>query len=220
MATDTGTGTGTGTALGDEPGDISAEELAAQQERTDEHATTREAVRLAADIGSGQIKGGELTSDAQARAIDWFLSDEEIPMSRTLDVNIGTPDRRYVIPWTITAISGEQIKQARKLSEEGGTRAAIARARRSGTPPEVDSQEANARILVAGSVEPDFRELAKMKMEKQGVKAPPDSDSPAVMLLKYRLAHKPGLIDLLAGEVLSLSGYDDDDIQEHAAGKH
>lgn len=203
----------TGTTLGP-----SADEMAAQDEALQQRETQRESVRLAAEIGSGRIDG-ELSAEAQDSATEWFLSDKEIPMTRTLDINVGTPDQRHVIVWTITAIDGDTIKRARKQAEEGGSRAALRRARAAGQAPEVDAQEANARIVVAGSVNPDFRALAKLKMDRQGVSSPPDPDIPAVMMLKYRLGHKPGLIDLIAGEILSLSGYDDDDIQEHAAGK-
>lgn len=177
----------------------------------------RDAVRAASILGTGDAKG-TLPPEAQQDALEWFLSDEEMPMNKTINVNIGTPDSPRLVAWTIKAIDGEQIKHARKMAEEGGSRAS--RRRQTGAVVEVDAQEANARIVVAGTEYPDLREVAQVKQQRAGFQERrPDPDAPAVEVLKWRLRHKPGLIDQLAGEILALSGYDDDDIQEHAAGK-
>lgn len=183
-------------------------------------ALQTESARVASDVGTGKVPGGSLSPTAESEALAWFLSADEIPATITLDVNVGTPHVKKVIPWTLRAIDSETLKKARKMAEEGGGRAAIRRARQSGATPEIDGAEANARILVAGSVDPDFYVAAKTLIDATpGERAHPDRDTDAVMLLRARLSHKPGLIDQLAMEVLSLSGYDDDDIVEHAAGK-
>lgn len=176
----------------------------------------------AASLAGTTAKGAELKDpDAQSSALRWFLKAEEIPATIELDVNVGTPHEKEIITWTLKAIDSDTLKKARKMAEEGGSgRAALRRARQSGATPEIDGAEANARILVAGSVDPDFHEGARLLIKNTpGAKAHPDQDSDAVALLRARLSHKPGLIDQLAMEVLSLSGYDDDDIVEHVAGK-
>jgi hypothetical protein len=174
--------------------------------------TRREAVKVAADLATGAQKNGELTEAAAESALEWFMGEEELPVEKVIDVNIGTPDAPRTLAWTITSIGSDKIEQSRKLAQKGGNRASR---RLTTQAPEIDEVEANARIVVAGTIDPDLREAARRK----GAPNHPDGDLAAVQLLKHRLRGKPGLIDRIAVEILALSGYDDDDIQEHAAGK-
>ena len=191
-----------------------AEELRVQREQAEEAEATVGAVRAAAELGGGKAKG-ELSPKAAKSALDWFLSDEEPPRTRTIDLNLGTPDMPRRFAWTITAIGSETLKRIREqgISREGRRQQAR------GEVPQVDNHQINARIVLAGTVEPDLREAAKRKLEAAGETMPPDPDIPALQLLQHRLRHKPGLIDQLSASVLELSGYDDDDIREHEAGK-
>lgn len=201
---------------------LTPDQLRQQREAQDEREAQKTAVRTAAAVGAGELKG-PLTPEAQASALDWFLSDEEVPMSYKLLVNIGPPDEKVEVDWTITAISSDTLKAARAAAREGNRnrRRGIAAA---GVPAEIDELEMNSRIIVAGSIDPNLIEAAKARMDRArsgGMQVPehPDPMTPAVQLLQNRLKHKPGLIDQIAMEILRISGYDDDDIREHQAGK-
>lgn len=201
---------------------LTDEQLREQDEAREARASQVEAVRTAAAVGAGELKG-PLTPEAQASALDWFLSDEEVPMAYTLTVNIGPPDQTVEVPWTITAISSDTLKAARAAAREGNRsrRRGLAAA---GGQPEVDELEMNSRIIVAGSLDPDLPAIAKARMDRArqtGMDVPdhPDPMVAPVQLLQNRLKHKPGLIDQLAIEILRISGYDDDDLREHQAGK-
>lgn len=180
----------------------------------------RPAVAKASQIGqlpdnAPDVDENKLTPDEAKDALDWFLSDEEIPLTKTLKITLG--EREYL--WEIRAIDFDTIKRARKLAEEGGQLAAK-RARQTGVAPEVDSQQANARIIVAATIKPDLRHAAAVKMQQDGLShTSPDVDFPAMQLVLHRLRTKPGIIDQIAGAILNLSGYDEEDVVEHAAGK-
>lgn len=165
--------------------------------------------------GAPVTEANKLSPEEAQTALDWFLSDVDLPLSKELTVKLG--DREYL--WTIRAIDGDTIKRSRKMAEEGGSVAAK-RARQTGVAPEVDTLQANARIVVAGTVDPDLRAAAVAKMAHDGLTHnSPDQDFPAVRLLLHRMRAKPGIIDQIAVAILNLSGYDDEDVQEHAAGK-
>lgn len=201
------------TLEGQKAGVPSDADLARQADQAEDAAQTRSDVAAAAQVGAGEVKG-ELSVEAQQSALEWFLSDKEIPVEKTIEVNLGSSEAPNFALWTIQAITGDQIKHARKMAEEGGNRQSRRR-QIAGGVVDINEYEANARILVAGSVSPDFHDLA----ERKGAPKRPDPDENAVMLLMHRLRGKPGIIELLAIEVLALSGYDDENIREHAAGK-
>lgn len=205
------------TATQDDPqtGVPTDDELAAQQAAQDIIGGTREALVAASQNGQGVKGAPTLTAEGQSLAVEWFLSNEEIPAEKTLDVNVGA----RTVPWTIKAIDADALKQARKMSEEGSRTQKRARAQ-SGVAAEVDQAENNARVVIAGTVDPDLRKLAAEMQAKIGfVDHRPDKDAAAVELLRDRFANKPGIIDMLAGEIVVLSGYDDEAVVEHAAGK-
>ena len=65
-----------------------------------------------------------------------------------------------------------------------------------------------AAIVAAGTVEPDLQQIA----------AQMGAPTIAAMLLR-RFSHKPGLIGQISGEIMGLSGFDDEDVAEVEAGK-
>jgi hypothetical protein len=67
----------------------------------------------------------------------------------------------------------------------------------------VDTTMTNARVVAAGTVYPDLTQLCRDK----GIADP-------AMLVRMKFRRKPGLLIQLAGEVLTLSGFDDDDVRE------
>jgi hypothetical protein len=198
---------GTGNGADIEP----IQEAQEQREARERAETDRDLIRRAAGP-EGDGKNGDLDIPEQITALDWFLSDAPAPVEYTFDINIGTPRDQRWIKWTIQAVDVDMLRRIRKEAE--GPRRAR-RQRQPGEPMEVDQQEMSARIVVAGTIDPDLREVARMK----GAPDHPDPDVPAIQILKHRFRHKPGLIDQLSLEVMSLSGYDDEDIREHMAGK-
>lgn len=189
----------------------------ASVEARDAAADDRDMIRRAAAHGerSGDAKKGVTVEgpsvDEQMSALDWFMDDDSAPAVDEIELNIGTSRNRRWIDWTICAVDTDVLKRIRRDAE--GNRAR----RRSRTPGEtdIDPQEANLRIVLAGTLAPDLRDIAKRKGAPEHV----DPDVAPLQLLKHRFRQKPGLIDQLAGEIMSLSGYDEDDLREHLAGK-
>lgn len=217
MEQDTSGGTGVGTtgvAIPPEGNgeDISPIQEAQEQRESRERAgADRDLIRRAAGP-EGDGKGSDLDVPEQITALDWFLSDAPVAVEYTFDINIGNPRDQRWVKWTIQAVDVDVLRRIRKEAE--GPRR-TRRARQPGETPEVDQQEMSARIVVAGTIDPDLRGIARMK----GAPEHPDPDVAAIQVLKHRFRHKPGLIDQLSIEVMALSGYDDEDIREHAAGK-
>lgn len=193
-----------------------------QSEVREAQAEDRDLIRRAAAHGSAQAEAQNsrqsqmaeelaLSPDEQVSALDWFMQDEVIDAEQTIDLNIGTTRNRRWIAWTIRAVDTDVLKRIRRDAEGN-------RARRRGRTEgagDIDPQEANLRIVLAGTIEPDLREICRMKGAPEHV----DPDVAPLQLLKHRFRTKPGLIDQIAGEVMSLSGYDEDDLREHMAGK-
>lgn len=218
MEQDTSGGTGVGTTgVAIPPEGNGSEDISPIQESRDQRETReragvdRDLIRRAAGP-EGDGKGSDLDIPEQITALDWFLSDAPVPVEYSFDINIGNPRDQRWVKWTIQAVDVDVLRRIRK-DAEGPRR--TRRARVPGETPEVDQQEMSARIVVAGTIDPDLREVARMK----GAPEHPDPDVAAIQILKHRFQHKPGLIDQLSIEIMALSGYDDEDIREHAAGK-
>jgi hypothetical protein len=160
--------------------------------------TGEQAVRAAA---AGKVRDREV-ADA---ALDWLLSDEPDEAGDTLDLelNIGGTrdgDQKW-ITWTIQPVDGEVIRRIRRQSTSGRA------ARRTGQQGG-DDDLANRRIVVAGTAAPNVALATK----ERGLADP-------ASLIELKFKRKPGLIQQLVVEILSLSGYDDDDVREvQAAG--
>jgi hypothetical protein len=159
-----------------------------------------------------EAAAGHVTEHNIDSATEWFLSDEPLVSQKNVEINVGTDEAKRWITWTITSVDGEVLKRIRREGESGGNR----RQRRAGGASEIDPQEANARIVVEGTISPDLAEVARRK----GLPETADPKYGAVQVLKHRLRDKPGLIDQLAGEIMSLSGYDEEDLRESLAAKN
>lgn len=148
-----------------------------------------------------RVKNGNGSDMDAVDATAWFLSDEdsEVKAHKTFEINVSAdPDVDKYVRWKVQAISRERIRQFRKQSRTSGRR---------GMAEEIDETKVSLLIAVEGTVEPNLRELA------QQIGAQPTE------VLRRRMSHKPGLIDQIAAEVQAVSGYDDDDVRDVAAGK-
>lgn len=151
-----------------------------------------ELIRAAAD-------GKELTNEERVDALDWFMGDDESAFTHAIEVNVGTPKKAKWLTWEIRPVDLDTLKRIREKSQ-GGTRQ---QRRRSQATGEIDEVEANIRIVIEGTVAPDLTEIAHSKR----LTDPGD-------VLRRKFAHKPGLLGQIAGEIMSISGYDDEDIRE------
>jgi Phage XkdN-like tail assembly chaperone protein, TAC len=166
----------------------------------------REAVRRAS-------QGATLSGEDVDAATEWFLTDEEEEDYEVVQLNIGSGDEPRWINWTVRSVDSEVL---RRIQRQGQNRAQRRRGARTGALPDVDPQEANARIVVEGTVHPDLADIARRK----GVPETADPTSAAMTVLKHRFRRKPGLIDQLAGRIMDLSGYDEEDVREAEAAKN
>lgn len=130
----------------------------------------------------------------QGAALEWFLSSEADDPTKAIQVDVGVGEERW-IDWTIRPIDLDALRRIRRLATVGP------RGRQ-----EVDDAQANLRIVVDGTVDPDLKAIAA----RLGIADP-------ALALRQRFAAKPGLLGLIAGEILALSGYDDEKVREAEA---
>lgn len=149
-----------------------------------------------------QERGGEKANESEiADATDWLLSDaedEEDIATKTVELNIGTPEHRKVIEWTFRAISSDEMRIVQRRAQQG-----TSSRRRAMTQGETDNAYANLLVVTEATIHPDLRGAAQSK----GIADPAE-------VLRHRFQRKPGLIDQLAAEIMLFSGYDEDDLQD------
>src|SRR4051812_44208265 len=142
--------------------------------------------------------GGDASEAHADEATKWFLeADNEDFVTDEIKLNVGTKNKPSWIVWSVRSIHRDRIDQIRKQS----------RTERRGVI-EANEMQANLRIAAEGTIAPDLRDPAI-----RGQYADP-ADA-----LNARFRAKGGLIDQIAGKIIELSGYDDDDVKEvEAAG--
>lgn len=147
------------------------------------------------------IADGDQPSEREVMsAMEWFLSDDaDLSYTHTIQINVGPPTKEIWVEWEIQAVDLDTLKRIRK-SAQGGTKAEKRRAQQTG---ELDEVEANIRIVVEGTVAPDLKEIARNARLTDPGEA-----------LRRKFRHKPGLLGQLSGEIMSISGYDDEDVRE------
>lgn len=152
-------------------------------------------------------KAPELTDEEQQDATAWLLasfdSDEgdSAPPIQHLVVNVGSREAPKKIPWTVQAVPRDVIAKIRERAQNASDR------RRTGATLGIMADpdatfEGNLELVVEGTVEPDLRRVAKERNIAQKE------------FLRQAFGYKGGLIDYLAGEVLDLSGYNDEAVED------
>lgn len=136
-------------------------------------------------------------------AMQWFLSTDSVDISHTFQINVGSVESKHWIDWTVGPVDLDQLRRIRQQSS-GSSRAQ----RRSGSG-DFDEVQANLQIVVEGTLKPDLKDIAG----KLSLADPRDA-------LRRKFAHKPGLLTQIAGEVMSISGYDDEDVREVQGAKN
>jgi hypothetical protein len=144
---------------------------------------------------------GRLTDDQpqeQQDALEWLLQSFDSPDSEketlhTMGLNIGGlgPQAKW-IKWTVRNVDGGLLRRQREAAM-GGRRAAAG---------QVDLTavfQSNVALIVEGTVYPPIREAAKQR----GL-------ADAGILVEEAFKTKPGLIEVIAGTIMDISGYDPD----------
>lgn len=158
--------------------------------------STAEVLAAAANAAKGkkeQFEGDELVD-----ATDWFLSDtDETDLTHTFQINVGSIKQKRWIDWTVKPVDMDRLRKIRRQAQQGN------RMQRRAGNSEFDEVTANVQIVLDGTISPDLRQAA----QQIGVADPG-------IAVRSRFAHKPGLLAQIAGEIMSISGYDDEDVRE------
>lgn len=177
-------------------------EIAAEREKNARTDAEKASNRTDRDVGpqraavESAAEGEELTTKQAMDAAEWFLSpdpDEDVS-TQTIQLRVGKPGTpREWVNWTVKSIDRERIQGIREQERK--------KKRNRRDVEAFDEVSANLRIATEGTLYPDLT-------ENRGIHADP-ADA-----LKARFAFKPGLIDQIAAAVISVTGYDDDDVNE------
>jgi hypothetical protein len=185
---------------------IEEEVMIRREEKAQKYADTMDALSLATaeQQNAPDATKSEMTQKQTMDALEWFLMPEdETDLTHTFEINVGgVGDANEVwIKWTVMPVDMDKLRRIR--------RAAQPKKARRGQPQgegDFDGTNANIQVIIEGTQSPDLRAAAR---ELGSVSAEP--------IVKARFRHKPGLIDQIANEIMAVSGYDDEDIQEIAA---
>jgi hypothetical protein len=172
-------------------------ERAAKREQREQEAAEA-APRSGGELIQAAGKNEKLSEAEIADATEWLLSSDPEDFTHEIEINVGTPKKAKWINWEIKPVDLDTLRRIRKAATEGSTRA-----QRRAATGDLDEVEANLRIVVEGTVTPNLREAANQAR----LVDPAD-------ILRRRFGHKPGLLGQIAGEIMSISGYDDEDVRE------
>lgn len=150
----------------------------------------------------------EMSVTERMDAVEWFMSDDpdESPAIRKLELNVSTdPDNPKYVEWIVQAIGRERIQEIRDAARKHG-RGRKRRAQQSDDESDAGVR-ANLRIAAEGTVYPNLRDDQLRNLHGKQFLDPAD-------VMNYRFRNKQGLIDQIAANVIEVSGYDEDDVQE------
>lgn len=174
-------------------------EAQAQAEAGQEQAGTS---NLKAVQNAAAKKPEDITPQERDEATQWFMSEDTEEVASTfIRLNVGGTKESGTEKWVkfkIQIVERERIRDIRRqcrVMVDG--------------EQEVDDTEANARIAAEGLLEPNLQKIVRDGVPIRGQRYMDPVDA-----LRARFAHKPGLIDLIAGKIVELAGYDDKNVQE------
>jgi hypothetical protein len=169
-----------------------AQSMPSRAERTDV-----EVLDDSYDESMDKLRDGVPTDEEDlAAATEWLLSDEQTVNTRKLRIRVGGSDEDPLyVGWVIKAIGVDVIRSAEREAS-GANRAA----RRAGS--QYDELKANLRIVAQGTVAPDVAAAANAK----GMRDP-------ASWLERKFRYRSGVLTQIAGEIMSLSGFDAEDVK-------
>jgi len=143
-------------------------------------------------------------SEGESRsATDWFLSEdptEEGDSTHTIELNVGVGEKQDWISWVVRPIDSDELRRIQRQTQA---------LRRRGKQDDIAVDLlGNLKTVIAGSVDPDIEAIA------QEQRVAPEG------LLQRRFRSKPGLIAQLASQIMSLSGFDDEDVRDALSAKN
>ena len=170
--------------------------LRGREDRPEEERSTTEV--LAALAADRPINQAEASS-----ALEWFLAeDPEVDEDQTheIELNVGVGNQEKWITWIVRPIDSDELRRIQRQT---------ANLRRRGRQDDLAvDQLGNLKVIITGSVEPDIQAIADQKGKQ-----------PEAVLLQ-RFVKKPGLIAQLAGQIMALSGFDDEDVRDALSAKN
>lgn len=165
-----------------------------QQPQPEEQLTDEQLIARAAE------KPKSLSEEQKQSTLDWFLEEQgdEVEPHYTIEINVSTePDNPNYKVWVIKPIESSRIDILRRTFQVQGNR----QQRRTGQA-DVDMARFNAALVFEATVDPDLTVPLQQKQFADGAQ-----------LVQHRFRFKPLLVDQIAGEVLRISGGDDEDLR-------
>lgn len=160
--------------------------------------------RALPDVLKAAQRGEKLFEGEVKSALDWVMerqdSPSQGPVTKAFKLNLGTATAPQFVRWEVGPVEDNLISKIRKASTEG------TKAQKRRHEAEVNEFKVATKMVTAGTIDPDVRVLAN----EMGT-GPDPSDAVHAFFAR---AQKTGLIVQLSGEILNLSGYDEDDISE------
>lgn len=198
------------------PGVVSDKELERQvltrQQAREKNETNESAEpRGTKDVLRAAQKDEPVSPEEVQDAVAFFLaseaSEEEQPSvePKTLTLNLGTKEKPRKVRWTVVPVEDTEITRLRRTSQVG------TRQQKRRGEAEVDEAVVARKVVVRGTVDPDPKELARTLGT-----GPDPADAVHAFFSKYG---KTGLITQISGTILSISGWDDEDVQEVEAAR-
>ncbi len=158
-------------------------------------------------LDAAEEKPSDIPAETRMDALDWLLSDTPLNADGSvkdgiewldLDVSMPMEPPRW-ITWGIRPIDGQELADARRRGR--GNRQQARLQQKMGQ--DQDSRESEFWIITVATVHPD---LVRASQKKHGAADP-------TVILKDMFRYKPGLITQLVGEVMLISGFDDDQMR-------
>lgn len=172
---------------------------AAEESNGGEPRSTKDVLRAAA-------RGEKLTEEEIPSALDYYLASEEQTEAepaiepKELKLNLGTKEKPEFVRWVVVPVEDTVITKFRRESQAG------TRAQKRRGDAEVDEAVVARKIVERATIDPDPRALAK------AMDTGPDPKDAIYRFFARK--GKTGMITQISGEVLSISGWDDEDVQE------
>jgi hypothetical protein len=172
---------------------------AAEESNGGEPRSTKDVLRAAA-------RGEQVTEQEIPSALDYYLASEEQAEAepaiepKELKLNLGTKEKPEFVRWVVVPVEDTVITKFRRESQAG------TRAQKRRGDAEVDEAVVARKIVERATIDPDPRELAK------AMDTGPDPKDAIYRFFARK--GKTGMITQISGEVLSISGWDDEDVQE------
>lgn len=143
----------------------------------------------------------DATPEDHMDALEWFLADddEEGDPVFPVEINVSTdPDRKKWVTWKVKPIASQRIDTLRRVFQVPGNR----EQRRKGMGSDLDAAKFNAALVFESTVSPDLSvPIAQGKF------------ADGAQLVLHRFRNKPLLVDQIAGQILYISGGDDEDMR-------